>query len=198
MCMKYVNATARCFDTVLMNEDKIISFVGPFETIVGYEKNGQVVIENFAIVTEIAVLGTNNEDSKKNNPLYNNDTLYFTLRLTKRDRDPAKQVGKDLDKFVIDIRKLKETREISHACYPYLNRMHVSNIAGVTFPSFKQEETGKFVLKVLVSTTGNPKDDIIQSMTPFCVIKSESDKSALVGEWRQEGVEDNRVEPAQI
>lgn len=171
MCMRYVNVTARCFDSVLIRDnDTIVSLSGPFDTINGERQNENVHIPGFYILTEIAIMGTAKDENKNINPVISGKTLNFTIRLTKCDKDPAKQIGIDLDKFSIDLKTIDEKKLLSHACYPFYNQLRVTKVNGVVFPEF---DTGKYVLKVLVNDTGDHNDDVIQSMTSFTVIPIE-------------------------
>lgn len=165
MCKKYVNATARCYDSVCIENGRVISLAGPFDTVKGELVNGTVRIGDFSVLTEIAIMGTSKENAL-DNPINQNQRLYFTLRLTKCDKDPEKQLGTDLDHFVIDIKKLREDQKLFYACYPFYATLNVTQIKEVHFP---WPNGGKYVLKVLVNNTGNAEDDIIQSMTPFTV-----------------------------
>ena len=165
--MKYINVTARCYDSVLtLDSNTIVSLSGPFDKIDGYYQNGKVCVPGFSILTEIAIMGTSKEENKPLNPVESGKVLHFTLRLTKCDPDPEKQVGLDLEKFDIDLKSLKENKCLPHACYDFYNELRVTRIRGIVFPEF---DTGKYVLKILVNDTGNPADDIIQSMTSFIV-----------------------------
>lgn len=171
MCMRYVNATARCYDSVLTRDNNtIVSFSGPFDRIVGKYHDGRMCVPNFSILTEIAIMGTSKDENKPINPVESGKTLHFTLRLTKCDKVPEKQMGLDLDKFDIDLNSLKESNRLSLACYHFYNELRVTRVKGIVFPEF---DTGKYVLKVLVNDTGNSDDDIIQSMTTFTVIPPE-------------------------
>ncbi len=172
MCMRYVNATARCYDSVLTRDNNtIVSFSGPFNRIEGEYHDGKMCVPNFSILTEIAIMGTSKDENKPFNPVESGKTLHFTLRLTKCDKDPEKQMGLDLDKFDIDLNSLKESGRLSLACYHFYNELRVTRVKGIVFPEF---DTGKYVLKVLVNETGNSNDDIIQSMTDFMVIPPEN------------------------
>lgn len=174
MCMKYVNATMRCFDSVLTKDNStIISLTGPFDTIYGKFENGKVSIPYFSILTEIAIMGTASEDNKKENPVENDENLHFTIRLTKCDKNPENRMGLDLDSFDIDLKEHKKEDNLSLACYQFYNRLRITKVNSITFPVF---DTGKYVLKILVNNTGNPDDNIIQSMTPFTVVLQENDK----------------------
>lgn len=168
MCMRYVNATARCYDSVLTRDNNtIVSFSGPFDRIEGTYQNGKVCVPKFSILTEIAIIGTAKDENKAINPVESGKTLHFTLRLTKCDKDLERQMGLDLEKFDIDLKSLKENGRLSVACYQFYSELRVTRVNGIVFPEF---DTGKYVLKVLVNDTGNPDDDIIQSMTSFTVI----------------------------
>ena len=170
MCMRYVNATVRCFDSVLTRNDTIVSLSGPFDTIKGIKKGENVSVPPFSILTEIAIMGTSKEQSKASNPVESGKKLHFTIRLTKCDKEIGKQKCIDLDQFEIDFHSLKEKELLSVACFQFYNELRVTNVNGIVFPEF---DTGKYVLKVLVNDTGDSHDDIIQSMTVFKVILSD-------------------------
>ena len=174
MCMRYVNATARCFDSVLTRNNTILSLSGPFDTIKGVMQGENVVVPCFSILSEIAIMGTSKEQNKASNPVESGKTLHFTIRLTKCDKDPEKQKGFDLEKFDIDLNALKEKNLLSVACYQFYNELRVTRVNGIAFPEF---DTGKYVLKILVNDTNNPDDDVIQSMTAFTVIPPECNQN---------------------
>lgn len=69
MCMKYINANATCFKSVVMDGNKIVSFNAPFELIKSTEIDGVLYIEDFSLVTQIDFLGTSDPAHKQNNPL---------------------------------------------------------------------------------------------------------------------------------
>lgn len=171
MCMKYVNATTRCYKSIVQDgQGGFQSFVAPFDTLCGEFQNDHVVIRNFFIKTEISILGTSNPEKESENPICRGDNLHFTLRLTKCDRDPQKRLGIDLDKFDINLKELKEKDLLLHACYPFCTTTRITNVKEIEFPEF---DTGKYVLKVLVRATDDAKDDTIQSMSPFTVLYAE-------------------------
>lgn len=170
MCMKYVNATTRCYRSMLQDgQNRILSLHNPSTTFIGHEENGLVSVKDFSIQTEVTIMGTANEKKQNDNPISRGDTLHFTLRLTKCDIDPEKRVGLDIDQFDIDIKSLSEQGRLSYACFPFYTIMRVTNVRKIEFPSF---DTGKYVLKVLVRATNNPEDDTIQSMCEFTVLRA--------------------------
>ena len=75
-------------------------------------------------------------------------------------------MGLDLQTFTVDLASLKKNNRLLHACYDFYNELRVTRVKGIIFPEF---DNGKYVLKVLVNDTGNPDDDVIQSMTSFTV-----------------------------
>ena len=167
MCMRYVNVTARCYDSVLTRDNNtIVSLSGPFDKIEGKYQNGKVCVPDFSVLTELAIMGTAKAENKAINPVESGKVLHFTLRLTKCDPDPEKQMGLDLQTFTVDLASLKKNNRLLHACYDFYNELRVTRVKGIIFPEF---DNGKYVLKVLVNDTGNPDDDVIQSMTSFTV-----------------------------
>lgn len=167
MCMKYVNATTRCYRSIVQDgQGGLQSFVAPFDTLHGESQNGHIVIRNFSVQTEVTIMGTSNKDNENDNPISRGDNLHFTLRLTKCDKDLQKRLGIDLDSFDINLRELKEKNLLLHACYPFYTAMRITNVKEIEFPTF---DSGKYVLKVLVRSTDDAKDDTIQSMSTLTV-----------------------------
>ena len=173
--MNYINATTRCYSSVLFDgQGKIVSLNNPQDSFLGeFLENGDVSVGNFYIQTEITVMGTNKEDA--DNPINDNMNLHFTLRITACDSDPQKQTYNDIDEFDIDLGKLKEDHRLIIACYPFLSTFRITGVKKILLPPSK---TGKYVLKVLVRTTNNPEDNCIQSMSPFNIqVRGDSESS---------------------
>lgn len=165
MCMKYVNATVRCFDSAFIKDGKLISFTGPFDTIKAEKINGNVSIGGFVVLTEIAIMGTKNKNVDTN-PINKHAHLHFTVRLTKCDKDSEKQKCVDLDCFDVNIEELDAENKLSKACYSFYNKMNITKVKEIILPFF---DDGRYVIKVLVNETKDSNEDIIQSMTPLYV-----------------------------
>lgn len=177
MCMKYVNAITRCYNSISQNDKgQILSFNNPFDTISGYFESGHTFIRNFFIQIELTIMGTANEANKSENPISRRDVLHFTIRLTKCDSEPKKRLGIDIDKFDVNIGELEDKGLLSKACYPFYTCMRVINVKEIEFPTF---DNGKYVLKILVRTTDNPEDDTIQSMSELKVLRDEANINSL-------------------
>lgn len=162
MCMKYINANAMCFKSLTMNDGKIISYNAPFTGIRANRDAEELTIENFIIVTAINILGTNNEDKKIENPLEQGETIEFIIRLTKCDRIEENRIGVDLDKFSLDLQKMKENNQINTACFDFLDYTRIINVKSLSLPG----GTGKYVIKIL--TKRKSEDEYsVQAMTPL-------------------------------
>ena len=167
MCMKYVNATTRCYKMITRDgHGNYLSFYAPFDTLPCVKKEGHIVIQSFFIQTEVTIMGTSNKDRESENPISRGDNLHFTLRLTKCDKELRNRLGIDLDSFDINLADLQANNKILHACYPFYTTMRITTVNDVELPTV---DSGKYVLKVLVRATDNPKDDTIQSMSTFTV-----------------------------
>lgn len=168
MCMKYVNATTRCYKSAIQNsQGNILSLNNPTDFFVGDFEDGRVYVRHFSIQTEITILGTAKKDKESENPFCRGDVLHFTLRLTKCDLEPNKRIGYDIDEFEINIKDIKDKKQYSQACFPFISCMRVTTVKEIELPSF---DNGKYVLKVLVRATNEEKDDTIQSMSNFVVL----------------------------
>ena len=161
MCMKYLNATVECYQSVLKSDNSIVSLSGPFDKIVVNEnKEGVFSVGGFAVVTHVNMLGTNKPENKKNSSLEKQEKLEVVVRLTRCDRDVSKQIGIDLDKFVIDPYSEDNKKNIHQACFPYFNYKRITEVKNIALPLGK----GTYVIKVLVKESAQ-NQQTIQSMT---------------------------------
>ncbi len=151
MCMKYVNVSVQCFDR---NPLKFLGGSGIsalLDSVKCVEKDGKYVISRFDIVTFINVRGTTAGENPQN-PLDQGSVLDFRVRLTKLDDNPEKQVSYDLKDFVVD---LSDDTICHRACFKYAEQVEVINV-----DNFELNETGHYVIKILVKKHGAELYDI--------------------------------------
>ena len=161
MCMKYLNVTVECYQSVLKSENGIVSLNVPLDKIVVKEnQEGIFSIGGFAVVTHVNMLGTNRSENKEKSTLEKKEKLEVVVRLTRCDKDERKQIGIDLDKFVIDPYSQENQKNIHRACFPYFNYKRVTEVDNIVLPLGK----GIYVIKVLVKESVQ-NQPTIQSMT---------------------------------
>ncbi len=161
MCMKYLNATVECYQSVLKSDNSIVSLNGPLDKIVVNENSeGVFSVGGFAVVTHVNMLGTDKPENKEKSTLEKQEKLEVIVRLTRCDKDDSKQIGIDLDEFVIDPYAEENKRNIHQACFLYFNYKRVTEVDNIVVPFGK----GTYVIKVLVKESGQ-NQLTIQSMT---------------------------------
>ena len=165
MCMKYVNASVRCYKSITSAENNVMSYNIPFTSIRHDNIGAQVAITKFVIVTNIDFLGTNNEEHKTENPLESRDTLDVIIRLTKCTNDDSKRIGYDLDCFSIDLAEIYEADQVNKACFDFLNYTRTTNIDQIELPG----GLGKYVIKILIKNSKEEKYTI-QSMLQLIIV----------------------------
>ena len=165
MCMKYVNTTATCYKSVVVENNAIVAFNAPFDAIKASSENDTLYIDDFSIVTQIDFLGTNTNEHKIENPLEQNKVVDFIVRLTKCNKDDDKRIGSDLDKFSVDLGEMREKNLVTTACFDFLNYTRVTNVNRLELPG----GPGRYVLKVLIKMSED-EEYTIQSMTSLNVL----------------------------
>ena len=165
MCMKYVNASARCYKCITSVENNVVSYDIPFVSIKHDNDITGISISEFAIVTSIDFLGTNNEAHIQENPLKSKRTLDFIIRLTKCSADDSKRIGYDLERFSINLAEMYATNQVSEACFDFLNYSRTTKIDKLELPG----GVGKYVIKILVKDS-EEKDYTIQTMSQLIVV----------------------------
>ena len=165
MCKKYINATAACFKSVTIENDKIISFNAPFNSIQSTTNAGLLAVDNFSVITQIDFLGTNDKTHANLNPLVQRKTIDFIIRLTKCNKSEEKRLGFDLDNFSIDLEEMSKRGQIENACFDFMNYTRITNIDQLDLPG----GAGKYVIKVLVKDSEEPTYTI-QSMTSLTIL----------------------------
>ena len=165
-CMKYINVSTGCYESVSMTPDnRIISFNGPLKSIGCQKDNSNVwITDKFSIVTSIGFLGTNSDANKANNPLCTNETIIVTLRLTKCNQDIEKRVANDIDSFEVDLKHARDTEQVEKACFDYYNYMRITNVNGIPL----EVGPGKYVLKVLLKRV-NDTEPTIQAISTLII-----------------------------
>ena len=164
MSMKYINATAACFKSVSINNNKIVSYNAPFNQIHAVTENDTPVIDSFSIVTQIDFLGTDSSLQKADNPLEMRTTEDFIIRLTKCDPDEANRLGRDLDSFSIDLAEMYEKERVDRACLDFLSYTRITNVKKLDLP----KGAGEYVIKILIKDAED-EDYSIQSIMKLTV-----------------------------
>lgn len=165
MCMKYVNATATCFKLVTMDNNKIIAYNAPFNSIKSIEENNVLSLDNFSIVTQIDFLGTSSPEHKIDNPLETKKNVDFIIRLTKCDHIEENRLGRDLDCFSINLKEMYEKHQVDKACFDFFSYTRITNVDNLDLP----RGTGKYVIKVLIKDSESTEYSI-QSMTKLVIM----------------------------
>lgn len=165
MCMKYINANAMCFKSVIIENNQIVSFTAPFNAMKSVSDEEGIFTDDFAIVTQIDVLGTNTPKNKAENPLENGKKLDFKIRLTKIDKIDENRLGFDVDNFSIDLAEMKENNRTEKACFEFFNYMRMTQIDKLHLPA----GPGRYVIKVLVKYAEDEYYQI-QSMTGLSIL----------------------------
>lgn len=167
MCMKNLNINTCCYKNVTMQNETVLSFDRPITGVV-FDKtlDGKLIADSFFVETKINILGTNNEDHKADNLLEQRKSLDFIIRLTKRDKDPEKQIYKDLDTFTIHLSQMESA--IEQACFPFFNYTRVTRVKDLELDG----GAGSYILKVLVRESGTSDKMIIQSMNIITMFAS--------------------------
>lgn len=165
MCVKYVNASARCFKSITSKENNVMSYDIPFVSIRSNNDENGVYINDFVIVTSIDFLGTNNEDNKKENLLENKKIVDFIIRLTKCSSKEEERIGYDLEEFSINLEEMYEKNKVNTACYDFLNYTRTTNVEKLYLPG----GLGKYVIKVLIKDSEDTKYSI-QTISQLMVL----------------------------
>lgn len=164
MCMKYVNASAKCYKSITVADNSVVSYDIPF-TSIRHDDGVSMSIGKFAIVTNIDFLGTSNEQHRSENPLESRRTLDFIIRLTKCDAEKGKRLGFDLDAFSINLSEMYDNDQVNMACFGFLNYTRTTNVDKIVLPG----GTGKYVIKILIKDS-TEDDYTIQSMSQLVIL----------------------------
>ena len=161
MCMKYVNVTVDCYQSVIkLDNNSILSLNGPCDAVKFKKIGDRSYIGGFFVVTHVNLLGTNKEENKDKSLLERKGKLEVTVRLTRCDKVEDRQIGFDLDKFVVDPYSDENKNNIHKACFPYFNYKRVTQVNNVELPLGE----GTYVIKVLVRDLSEERQTI-QAMT---------------------------------
>lgn len=165
MCMKYINASVRLFNSVTVVENNVMSYNIPFTSIRHDNNEKGIAINKFSIITNIDFLGTNNAEHTSENPLANKKTLDFIIRLTKCSNDEKQRIGYDLDCFSINLEEMYKLEQVNKACFDFLNYTRTTKVDSLELPA----GTGKYVVKVLIKDS-EESEYTIQTMTQLIVV----------------------------
>lgn len=176
MCMKYINAIVTPYKSVDLTPTKeILSLAAPLRTVKASVVEGQAVLEDFSIVTDISFLGTTEDKHKDENPVVRGETINFAIRLTKCARDPEKRIYVDLDRFSVDLSAAKKENLADQACFDFYSYTRVTEMTEVLrhIPTIDGKALiGKYVLKLVIVTE---KEEIVQSITALDVIDADKE-----------------------
>lgn len=161
MCMKNINITGTLFKKITLEND-FQSFEMPFDTIVAKTNNNTLYIDDFSIVLNYCLMGTNKTENLSSNIVNQKGKLYTLLRLSKVSRDESKQLSVDLSEFVIDLSD--PNLYISHACVDYVTFRKIFSVTQINLD--KRAGLGEYVLKILVRTDENDMWNV-QSYIPL-------------------------------
>lgn len=161
MCIKNINITGTFFKKIVY-ENGFKSFEMPFDTIIAKTINNTTYIEDFSIILNYCLMGTNNEENKGSNIINQKGKLYNLLRLSKVSKDEEKQLSVDLAEFVIDLND--PDLYISHACVDYVTLRKSFSVSQITLDNTLG--LGEYVLKILIKTNENDMWNV-QSYIPL-------------------------------
>ena len=149
MCMQNVN--------IVTNE--------PFDTIVAKTIDGNKYIEDFIIAIAFNLLGTNDENKKKDNVVEQKGKLYVDVKMCKLSKLPEHQLSTTLATFEIDL----SSKDIvsQKACVPYVMFDKILNVKRLGLPD--TNELGSYVIKVRVKAKEDSDKWNLQSIYPLRV-----------------------------
>lgn len=164
MCMKYVNASIRCYKSATAVNGVVTAYESPFVKIKCIPEDDKIFIKDFYVVTAIDFLGTNNSEHYADNPLAQKGKYDFIIRITKCSADEDERIGYDLRTFSIDIDDMYLNNLVEKACFDYANVTKTVYVDSLELPG----GTGRYVIKVLVKKAEDTRYSI-QSMAPLFV-----------------------------
>lgn len=148
MCIQNINITGTLFKKVVYETD-YKSFERPFDVITAKISNSVSYIEDFAIVLNFCLMGTNNPNNKETNIVNRRDKLDVLIRLSKVSKYTEKQLSIDLAEFTLDIKDDSDLI-ISRACVDYITLRKVFTVSRIDLNSVAG--LGDYVFKILVKT----------------------------------------------
>lgn len=164
MCMKYVNASARCFREIQFDGNNIVSYSMPFTNLKAEKVNNKYYIKNFYVSVIIDMIGTSNEENNSINPLSQKEIYDFIVRITHCSRDTNQQICYDLQKFSINLEDMYNSQLVNKACFDFYNCSKNIFIDSLELPC----GPGKYVIKTLIKKHSD-EEYVIQAMTPLFV-----------------------------
>lgn len=189
MCMKYINAITTPYASAIVVDGAIVSLHAPLQVVRGVVlEDGQYYLSGFDVVTDLTFLGTAKEENYISNPVMNGDTIDIILRLTRCAVDIEERYYIDLDRFSVDLTKIRESGQMKHACFDYYNHTQVTKVPGKTIklPVDKEGRAlfGLYALKVIVEQRGGEDKGTVQTISPLKIIPTslESQSDETVGD----------------
>lgn len=143
MRLNNINITTECFEEVCCVNGNIVSVAKPFDKLSLETRNGHYIVDTFALITNVSVLGDKND--VLDNVLERKGKLDILLRLSTYNANTDNYLGVDLCAFSIDF--LRENLPIVRdGETSYYNMKQVSYINNLEFIN----GCGEYILKVLV------------------------------------------------
>lgn len=160
VCMKYLNTTICCYKSISKEQGKVVSLNGPFNSMSITADETKSYIEDFFIVTQFNLLGTNKTSEKELSAIESKRNIDVIIRITKLSKEENDRLGFDVDRFTIDISDI----QIDLACFHYSNYNRITPIEKLSLP----KGIGSYVIKVLTKFE-DQKNYSVQSMYAFQV-----------------------------
>lgn len=164
MCIQNVNVITKLYKKTYVPEEQCY-YNEIFDTIVAKTIDGSKYIEDFIISISFNLLGTTNEDKKKDNIVETKGKLFVDVKMCKLSKDPKKQTNSTLTTFEID---LSSNDIISQkACVSYIMFDKILKVKKLKLPD--SNELGNYVIKVRLKTKENADKWNLQSLYPLRV-----------------------------
>lgn len=148
VCMKYVNGTVElCYDLQRLDGGAVGAYLNPFDEIsVDTDEKGNLLTPPFWAVARVCVIGTTDEEKKRENPVHQKATLGFRLNLTKCCTPGAPGPNtRVLSMFTLDLANVR----MNQACFPYVNHTQLVKVPPLKLPGDHGGYAVKLVVRVM-------------------------------------------------
>lgn len=162
MCIQNINVITKLYKKIYRAEDNYY-FDEPFDTIIAKTIDGNKYIEDFAIAINFNMLGTTDEEKKKNNIVESRGKLYVDVKMCKLSKEIERQLTTTLTTFEIDLSS--DDIIFQRACVPYVLYDKILNVKRIKLPD--TGELGNYVIKVRVKVDAEAEKWNLQSIYPL-------------------------------